>query len=419
MKALHQSPRRRLHMAMPCLAVALVCAGWVGDAAAAPACGRSGFWEGEGLQREVEFRKRLQPVFSSYFIFPTQDWKYGQSSGSATVGGGICNDNKDRLRGGEVNVGYFFPRPAAVEIEVDTIREECNAKERQIEQLPEDQKAEIEARRKQLPHVQANKGAMAILTPEEQKAAQEWRSYRSQVEASHRERVAPQRMALLKECDEKIKPLSKEPRYTLHIQINPGGTAKANSDTFHLVADLGDKTIRSGPNDKVRRILAYITPSDSRFDPARLEADLSFLKTQIDVARLQAIIDGGGALPSDADLAPLKDAQKSAIALNEKWHSDQRRLVAKASTERQVARQKQESDARRAAQGLPPVAAPAPAAARAAPAPAPAANQPRPETAAAPAPAPVPAPAPASVAVPNIPQLPGNVGNVLRGVFGR
>jgi hypothetical protein len=335
------------------------------------------------------------------------------------LGQAVCKGNELRLRGGLVRTEYILGRPAAARIELDVIRDECRAKEREIEQLPEDKKVEIEERRKQLPHVQNNKGAMATLTPEEQKAAQEWRTYRSQVEASHRQQVAPQLSALRNECRAKEEPLIQEARYALHIQVNPGGNPKRNSDDFHLVADLGDKTLRSGPNDKVRRVLTYITPvSNAKFNAARADADLNFLKTQIDLARLQALIDGGGALPSDAELASIKAAQQSARAESDKWNREQDRLVSQASNDRTRQRQAQERDARRAAQGLPPAPAAAPAPARApAPAPAPrpaqASNAPaNPQDAAA-------APAPASPALPGVPQLPGNVGNVLRGVFGR
>jgi nucleoid-associated protein YgaU len=205
------------------------------------------------------------------------------------------------------------------------------------------------------------------------------------------------------------------------IQVNPGGSAKPNNDKFHLLADLGDKSIRSGPNDKVRRVLVYITPTanGASFNAARAQADFEFLKTQVDLARLQALIDSGGALPDDAALASFKATQDAARADYEKWEREQDRLVSQADRERSTQRQAQERDARRAAQGLPPAPAPA-----AAPAPRPAAapaaaRPPAQEAAAAPAPAATPAPAPASPAMPNIPQLPGNVGNVLRGVFGR
>jgi hypothetical protein len=410
-----------------CAAMGIACAAWTGSAVAAPACGKAGFWEGEGLQREVEFNNRLLPVMSSYFVIPAQEWSVGNPSRAyqdSGLGQAVCKGNELRLRGGLVRTEYILGRPAAARIELDVIRDECNAKEREITQLPEDKKAEIEERRKQLPHVQRGRRAE---TPEDYKASQEHTIYRNQVQASHEQQMAPQLSALRNECRAKEKSLIQAEGYALHIQVNPGGNPKRNSDDFHLVADLGDKTLRSGPNDKVRRVLVYITPaSGGKLNAARAEADLRFLKTQIDLARLQALIDGGGALPSDAELTSIKAAQQSARAESDKWHRDQDRLVSQASSDRTRQRQAQERDARRAAQGLPPAPAAAPAPARApAPAPAPrpaqASNAPAnsQDTAAAPAPAPATSPDPASPALPGIPQLPGNVGNVLRGVFGR
>jgi hypothetical protein len=414
----------------PLAALLLLSAALMGEALAAPSCGRTGFWEGEGLQREVAFSNRLVSVFSGYFTFPTQDWLVTKPARRSTydawsIGEAVCKGRENVLRGGIVAAEYIFTPPAQNRIEADIIREECRDKERELEKLPPEKQAQVDEKKRQTRELLGNKGALAGFTAEEQKARQDTIAFENRTKSEHRDAMRPQLDALFKDCRVRTEPLTQDTRYSVQIQVNPGGSPKNSGNDFHLVTDLGDKSIRSGPNDKVRRILVYITPTSqgAKFNAARSEADLNFLKTQINIAGLQALIDGGGGLPSDADLASVKAAQQAGSAEFAKWEREQSRQVSQADRERNTQRQAQERDARRAAQGLPPAPAPAAApVARPAPTPrpavaSPAGNPPAQDTAAAPAA--TPAPAPASPPVPNIPQLPGNVGNILRGVFGR
>ncbi len=401
-----KNPQRlNITFAKSAAAAVLLCAALSGEAMAASSCGKAGQWLGEGLNQEVAFAKRLGATLPSYLLEPTQAWtsRLGDRS-TGPLGSSVCAGDAGKLRSGAVTSDFILVRPAANRIETSQIAEECNGKERELEKLPPDKQALLDEKTRQTRQIL---GGRAPSTPEHRAAMQERDELVSRARDEHRTAIRPQLQALHKECRDRLDPLAKDVRYTIGIQVNPSGLPKNDNETKPL-ADLGDKAIRSGPNDRVRRVLVF---AKGDLAATRAAEDLAILKSFVDLARLQALVDSGQ-LPSDAELASIKASQQAAMQDYAKWSREQDQLVSQAERVRRDERNAQDTAARRAAN---PSASPAPAPASTR------AQTPASNTGSEQATAPAPAPAPQTPAVPSLPniQLPGNVGNVLRGVFGR
>ncbi len=396
-----KNPQRlNITFAKSAAAAVLLCAALSGEAMAASSCGKAGQWLGEGLNQEVAFAKRLGATLPSYLLVPTQAWtsRLGDRS-TGPLGSSVCAGDAGKLRSGAVTSDFILVRPAANRIEAGQIAEECNGKQRELEKLPPDKQALLDEKTRQTRQIL---GGRAPSTPEHRAAMQERDELISRTRDEHRTAIQPQLQALHKECRERLDPLAKDVLYTIGIRVNPAGSPKNDNET-KPIADLGDKAIRSGPNDRVRRVVVV---ASGNFAAARGAEDLAMLKSFVDLARLQALVDSGQ-LPSDAELASVKASQQAAMQDYAKWSREQDQLVSQAERVRRDERNAQDTAARRTAN---------PSASRAPAAGSEQTNAPAPQ-----AQSPAPAPAPQTPAVPSLPnfQLPGNVGNVLRGVFGR
>jgi len=297
-------------------------------------CGKRGWWE--GVSNEVLFSNRLGKVLPTFIKVPTQEWKVTLGTrNEGKVGQAVCNGNENALRWGLVKNEFILAPSATNKIEASSIWEECTAKRRELEKLPPDKQALIDEKKRQTREILGNKGAMATLTPEEQKARTDSIVFQNRIQSEHEDNVRAQTSALTKECNAKRDPLVKDVRYHVYIQINASGTARNDNATRPLF-DLGDKTIKNGPNDKVRRVQVYATPTagGAQFNANRVDADLTAIKDFIDHARLQAMITNGGMLPSDEELAPVKAEQQAALKEFEKWEREQSRLVSQAERDR-------------------------------------------------------------------------------------
>jgi hypothetical protein len=385
------------------------CAALAGQAFAEKSCGTQG--KIDAPDSEVEFSKKLGEALFVHFVVPPEKWK--TSFGYRQLGGYVANDrigskslckrdiNNIRSSGtGEVT--YITQPTADALIGKSTLGQECREKVRSIEKLPPEKVAEQDELRQQRRAIAGNRGGLAF-TAEERRQMSEIDGKIRAIQSQHEESVRPQTSALRKECDVKNDAIFKEQRFDLRLVVNsPSKISLFQGD--HVIDDFGDRNLRTGPSDKLRRISVLLKMQNNTAPNAQ---DIALAKSMLDIQGLKALIDKGGNLPSDAEIQSLKDIQNAAIKVQDDWIKQQERQLAQTERDARQQRQNDEAAARRAAPA--PSRAPAPAPAQTANSPAPA---PAPSTAQSPAPVPAPA-------VPNVPQLPSNVGNVLRGVFGR